>query len=120
MSLYQTYRRECDGIALARRLGLVPDAVVSFDELQWKFPDHVTYGPGADSAAKAMASARKLGWVRHKRDLPIFPGGPNSVITYDLCPACAAKFVPLPSLPVRNPGEADCVAGLRANQETAK
>lgn len=90
MSLYRTYRVECNGPELAARLARMGRAVPPM-----RYADHEQYGPGAEESQTARRYALKQGWVRQQRAMPLFanePDGQTTTIAYDLCPSCAGQI----------------------------
>lgn len=86
MSLYKTYRVQCEGISLASRLGMTASGPGVL------FHHHETYGPGADTAAKARRYAIRGGWGRVAKTLALYsaPNAPTDTLKFDLCPSCLA------------------------------
>lgn len=82
MSLYKTYRVQCDGRNWAGRTGTFLGSN----------PDHQQFGPGAEDSVHARRRAAVAGWKRVYVELPILDGMPSagtSKVPFDLCPACA-------------------------------
>lgn len=98
MSLHKTYRVECNGPQLAARL-LRLGAHVGVQ--QWT--EHTDLSEPAQETQKARAAAKRAGWLRQPRQMPLFHDqldGIRTKIVYDLCPSCAKHIGPL-----RFPGE---------------
>jgi hypothetical protein len=80
MSLIKLYGVGCEGPTLALRLGTAP-----------LLAGHTSSSViGFDSPARARRAAKRAGWTRVRREIPLGNGAGTTMIAFDLCPGCTA------------------------------